>query len=396
MQALQKAAKEREGAANSQPGTASSSVDLRLEPIEFEAHPKSGAGLSSATRSAGPTPAQAAAVLKASAGGAGFMTWLEIHRKTVFGGVIAVAVVGYGVYAYFSINHPSLFRRTPPPAAQIALPASPPAPTLTTSPEPSRSLLSATSSMSSEPVPETSAVAQRRIDRAKDAAESRPRANREAPASAIPSAPRGVKDSIVVKQGGAVPTVHPTLSDAYEALRTGRTEEAKRLYDTLLRIEPLNVDGLLGRAAVAHQQGDGELTSRYLLRVLEIDPSNATAQAGLLSLFGKADPQSAESRLKHLISRDPSPFLYFTLGNLYADQSQWAPAQAAFFQAHHLQPDNPDYLFNLAVSLEHLSQPRLALGFYRQALDLARASGRANFNTSAVEERIGRLASSGE
>ena len=48
---------------------------------------------------------------------------------------------------------------------------------------------------------------------------------------------------------------------------------------------------------------------------------------------------------------------------LHAGQSvrrarQWAPAQQAYFQAHNSQPDNPDYAYNLAVGLEHLSQPQ--------------------------------------
>ena len=53
--------------------------------------------------------------------------------------------------------------------------------------------------------------------------------------------------------------------------------------------------------------------------------------------------------LKQLIAREPSAYLYFTLGNIYADQNRWPDAQQAYFQAHHLQPDNPDYAYNLAV-----------------------------------------------
>ena len=55
---------------------------------------------------------------------------------------------------------------------------------------------------------------------------------------------------------------------------------------------------------------------------------------------------------------------------MYADQGNWPAAQTAYFQAHHLARANPDYAFNLAVSLEHLSQPKLALNFYQQALEL--------------------------
>jgi tetratricopeptide (TPR) repeat protein len=71
----------------------------------------------------------------------------------------------------------------------------------------------------------------------------------------------------------------------------------------------------------------------------------------------------------------------------------WAQAQQSYFQAYHLEQSNPDYAYNLAVALEHLSQSRLALGFYRRALQLASARGRANFNLPQAQERISSLAS---
>jgi tetratricopeptide (TPR) repeat protein len=70
----------------------------------------------------------------------------------------------------------------------------------------------------------------------------------------------------------------------------------------------------------------------------------------------------------------------------------WPQAQQAYFQAHHLEPDNADYAYNLAVSLDHLRQPKLALNFYRRAEQLASSQARANFNLSHARERIGTLA----
>jgi len=71
----------------------------------------------------------------------------------------------------------------------------------------------------------------------------------------------------------------------------------------------------------------------------------------------------------------------------------WAQAQQAYFQAYHLEPANPDYAYNLAVGLEHLSQSTLALGFYRRALQLASARGQVNFSLTQAQDRIARLAS---
>ena len=61
------------------------------------------------------------------------------------------------------------------------------------------------------------------------------------------------------------------------------------------------------------------------------------------------------------------------------------------FRRYHLQPDNPDYAYNLAVALEHIGQPKPALDFYRARVQLAAAKGRANFSTAAAQERISKL-----
>jgi tetratricopeptide (TPR) repeat protein len=112
--------------------------------------------------------------------------------------------------------------------------------------------------------------------------------------------------------------------------------------------------------------------------------------------MGRADPTAAETRLKQLLSREPSPFLHFVLGNLYSDQGLWSQAQHSYFQAHHLEPDNPDYAYNLAVGLDHLGQTKLALQFYRRAEELATIKGHANFDPANARQRIGKLSSRSE
>lgn len=196
----------------------------------------------------------------------------------------------------------------------------------------------------------------------------------------------------MVSGGTAAVTVSPLLVEAYGALQAGNLETAQRLYAQLARNEPRNLDVMLGLAATAALQGRADDATRYYQQILELDPRHALAQSGLIGQFGRGDPLGAETRLKQLIAREPSAFLYFTLGNLYADQSLWAQAQQAYFQAHHLEPGNPDCAYNLAVALEHLSQPGLALRFYRQAAGLAAKRGHANFDTAQVQDRISRLA----
>jgi predicted Zn-dependent protease len=205
------------------------------------------------------------------------------------------------------------------------------------------------------------------------------------------STPPPAADSIQVTRGSSALPVNPALADAFDHLQAGRIEPAQRLYSQVAAAEPRNVDALLGLAAVAQLGNQPDAANRLWLRVLEVEPRNAHAQAALLGQLGRADPAAAESQLKTLISREPSPFLYFTLGNLYADQNRWAQAQQAWFQAHHLQPGNADYAFNLAIGLERISQPRLAITYLRTAIRLAEAGTRPNFDVAAARKRAALL-----
>jgi uncharacterized protein HemY len=105
----------------------------------------------------------------------------------------------------------------------------------------------------------------------------------------------------------------------------------------------------------------------------------------------KMDPVAAESRVKGLLAVEPEEgVLHFTLGNQYAQQSRWPEAQLAYAKAAAMNPENPDYAFNLAVSLEHLRQPQPALQQYRRALALA-LQRTASFDPAAAQARVQQL-----
>ncbi len=165
------------------------------------------------------------------------------------------------------------------------------------------------------------------------------------------------------------PRTDPALERAYDALQAGRANEAQRDYEKVLRNDPKNTDALLGLATIAAQQGQTEKAHIYYQRALESNPNDATAQAGVISTRGQADAEFSESRLKTALASQPdSPALLFALGNLYARQGRWSEAQQVYFRAYATDPDNPDFLFNLAVSLDHLRQNKLAGQYYQMAL----------------------------
>ncbi len=365
------------------PQQATAPAAVRREPSLSPAKP-AGAEPAAASRES----AQAAAMIGASrrdiGGGAG--AYVREHPLLLFGTVAALSLIFLGGYVFLQMSSPSPLVK-PPPRSTPGAPAG-------QSPAPAAS--GATLGATQAPIPLTSLLPPLQEGAAREQAPPAPQpaataSNATAVAAAAAPEPTAARDTIKVTAGGAGPTINPLLSDAYAALNAGKLDSSQQLYRQLLRSEPGNLDALLGLAAIATQQGDSAQASTHYLKVLELDPRNALAQAGLIGMLGQADPLAAETRLKQLIARDPSAYLYFALGNVYADQNRWPDAQQTYFQAHHLQPDNPDYAYNLAVGLEHIGQPGPALNFYRRALQLAAAKGRSNFSAAAAQERVSKL-----
>ncbi|MDR2788168.1 MAG: tetratricopeptide repeat protein [Candidatus Accumulibacter sp.] len=185
----------------------------------------------------------------------------------------------------------------------------------------------------------------------------------------------------------AIPRTNTPLERAYEALRSGRDEEARDAYERALQTDGRNTDALLGLATLAARRGRVDEAYAYYLRALETDPADATARAGVLSMGGRSDAD-AESLLTGALARQPgSPPLLFALGGLYARQQRWSEAQQSYFDAYAGEPDDPDIIFNLAVSLDHLRQDKLAARYYRLALGAA--DGRAAaFDRDRVKARL--------
>ena len=421
IKALEKAAEDREKApADSR----AAGRELALEALDTKTG-TSGAYAPSATRTpAGAAGARSSAQINAATvlgarkpARIGAAAWMRTHPLYVVGIVAGGLLLLYAVYVYVQIAHPAWLLRTPaaPPVLASAPTTAAPAAGGATAggAVPSTRQQADTAPMVPMPSvfapagtePSTTPAPAAAVERL--AARPAPPPERpatptpptrpvitDAPATQPQRPPVAPQNRIAVQRGdSAAPRVNPAVSDAYAALENGQLDAAQRLYGQALRREPANIDALLGLAAIAQKEQRVEDAQKHYMAILEANPRHALAQAGLIALMGRADPLAAESRLKQLLAREPSPPLYFNLGNIYADQGRWPQAQQAYFQAHNLDASNPDYAYNLAVGLEHLGQQKLALGFYRKAQRLASARGAANFDTARIQDRITQLGS---
>ncbi len=185
--------------------------------------------------------------------------------------------------------------------------------------------------------------------------------------------------------------IAPRVATGYDALRRGDLTSARADYAAAFAADAGNLDAALGLATVEARGGRADLAAGLYRRALEIDPRNATALAGLAALSGGARGESAEEQLLRDIAEHPDAApLRFALGNLYASQSLWTQAQSAYFEAHRLDPGNPDILHNLAVSLDRIGQSRAAATYYRRALEAARTQA-SPLDAAAVAKRLSEI-----
>ncbi|MBB5609554.1 MULTISPECIES: lipopolysaccharide assembly protein LapB [unclassified Janthinobacterium] len=207
------------------------------------------------------------------------------------------------------------------------------------------------------------------------------------PAPAPPTVAPPDTSNIKVVRTDTAPRINPGLQQAYQALNDGQLASARQQYEAVLRQETSNRDALLGLASVALREQQGAQAAALYVRLLEINPDDGVALAGLISLR-QGDVVQSESKLKSILARSPdSGPVLFALGNVYAKQRRWPEAQQQFFRAYSAVPNNPDYAFNLAVGLDQLNQPKMAASYYARALALAQA-GPAAFDQAAAQARL--------
>jgi Tfp pilus assembly protein PilF len=311
---------------------------------------------------------------------------------------LGVFTVGTGVYFWMQLRPPpSLVNANPPRQAAEARVTAAQAPTAPAASAPTPTAQSALLGLpGSAPLQQ---AAQAPVAPAKPAAPA-PRALAETPRVEVPRLqpqPRRVEPraepETEVRSNRAAPQVHPKVGAGYTAYVAGDLGAARTNYQDALREEPSNRDALLGLAALDVRAGRHEAAEAAYLRLLQIDPRDAHAQAALMQLRGgRVDPAAASSRVKLMLAENPGAHaLNFTLGNQFAQQGRWAEAQQEYFKAFGGEPDNADYAYNLAVSLDHLRQPKLALNYYQRAVALAKARG-AGFDVAAAEARAAQLA----
>jgi len=177
------------------------------------------------------------------------------------------------------------------------------------------------------------------------------------------------------------------LKEAFEAYQRGDNNAALEKYNRVVTDDPQNRNALLARAAINVQSDDNVKAIKDYQTLLIANPKDSFAMSSLISV-ASISPSKSESQLKKMMRDEPlSPHLNFVLANIYGTQNRWQEAQNHYFKALENNPDDPNYAYNLAVSLEHIAKPKVAIVYYQLALANFN-NGKATFNKVVVDKRV--------
>ena len=309
------------------------------------------------------------------------------------GAVTVLSVCGIGGYFWWQLQPKSVLVANrapmqPPPASMpvTARPAVSVAPVPTVTPPLPTSPAAPVAGMAGTTRPATPAAEDKDDDSEPPVAAAQSRTRRAVPAAATPP-----ETDSPIRVTKAPLKVNPALIRGFDAFNRGDLSTAQTEYERAQKSDPRNTDALHGLAAVAVRQGRADQAEQLYRRIAEADPQDTVAMAALINIRGQVDPVSAESKLKSLSAAQPELAApHFSLGNLYARHGRWNDAQQSYFKAYSAEPDNPDILYNLAISLEHLRQNKLAAQYYGQAVAAAQTRP-AGFDKAQATARLNAL-----
>jgi Flp pilus assembly protein TadD len=195
-----------------------------------------------------------------------------------------------------------------------------------------------------------------------------------------PSSAEQTETQLQIQRGTLKASVDADIMRGYKALSQNQFSQAREAYSQVLSSNPTQRDALLG-IAYAHQAlGNTDQALSTLRRLVELYPRDSDGMSALY-LIGGGDLVAEETRFKQLLDRSEYPAaVHYTLGVIYFEQRRFGEAERAFSRASSLSPTQPDYAYNLALTLDQLGRSRDAARQYVVALNLAN-------QTSAVFSR---------
>ena len=183
------------------------------------------------------------------------------------------------------------------------------------------------------------------------------------------------------------------LEQALAALRRGSLEDAKRLYGSVLGIDPANAAAIGNLAVIAAQQGDLAGAERLFRRAVALKPNDPSGYSNLgRVLQQQGRPAEAVPVLQRALELRPnSAEAHVALGDALKQQHEHERAAQSYLAALAIRPGYAEAYNNLGVLFQVQGKYEDAASAYSKAIAAKPGYAEAEFNLGNVLHQLGKL-----
>jgi uncharacterized protein (TIGR03790 family) len=181
-------------------------------------------------------------------------------------------------------------------------------------------------------------------------------------------------DVVGERNPGAPREVLPLIVRVEEAIRTGRTAEARSTLQRVTELAPNLAEQHMRLALLDEEVGDGEAAIRRYRRVLELQPANAAALNNLAYRLATDEKQLSEALLlarRSALLAPQDPRALDTLGWIHHLLGHSGEAVRVLSDAARRAPGNPEIRLHTAIALAVVGSYAAAEAHLKEALRLS-------------------------
>ncbi len=173
----------------------------------------------------------------------------------------------------------------------------------------------------------------------------------------------------------ATTTSEKLIGKGFASFHNGSIETALFYYKKAVDIEPKNTEALFGAAVCYQMLGQNDDAIRAYMDILGIDSNSYQAKNNLIVLIAGKSLAGALDELIGINSKYPdNSFVLAQIGTMYSADSKYFEAMNYLGKAIQIDPSNPLYTYNMAITLDKMGKYNDAYRYYEHTLGLINPS----------------------
>jgi predicted O-linked N-acetylglucosamine transferase (SPINDLY family) len=183
------------------------------------------------------------------------------------------------------------------------------------------------------------------------------------------------------------------FAQAISLHQQGKLQEARTIYESIIKVSPKHFDALHLLGVVSAQSGNHQLAADLIGKAIAINPGNAgfyLNRGNALQALQQLEPALA-SFDKAIKLQPTSAVAHFNRGNVLQALGRYETAVSSYDQAINLRQDSAEFYYNRGNAFQLLNKHEAAVADYQRAVRIKPDFVGAHFNCGNALQSLRRL-----